>query len=367
MSTALPTEDPPLDAVELLASMVSIESLSGEESELAEHLVASMTSLGFDAHVDAAGNAVGMRCGPPLADGNANRDVVLLGHMDTVPGHIPVRREGDWLHGRGTVDAKGPLATFVMAVAGVDPAPGTRLVVIGAVEEEAASSKGARHIAETMPAPEVCFIGEPSGWDALTLGYKGRLLVSYTLARPCGHSAGPLAGAPEEGVAFWNGVQALCVEHDEQDASLFDRVLPSLRSLRTDSDGLHDTVSMQVSLRLPPGFDAAVWEQRLRDLAGDADLRVTGLEPAWRSERTSPLARAFVASFRQHGTRPRFKVKTGTSDMNVLGPVWKCPIAAYGPGDASLDHTPEERISLAEYGRAIDVLRSALIAGGWAH
>ena len=40
--------------------------------------------------------------------------------------------------------------------------------------------------------------------------------------------------------------------------------------------------------------------------------------------------------------------------MNVVGPVWGCPIVAYGPGDSSLDHTPEERIDLGEYLRAVE-------------
>ena len=33
------------------------------------------------------------------------REIVLLGHIDTVPGHIPVRIEDGVLHGRGSVDA----------------------------------------------------------------------------------------------------------------------------------------------------------------------------------------------------------------------------------------------------------------------
>ena len=46
--------------------------------------------------------------------------------------------------------------------------------------------------------------------------------------------------------------------------------------------------------------------------------------------------------------------------MNVVGPVWQCPILAYGPGDSSLDHTPHEQIDLADYHRAIAVLTAVL-------
>ena len=57
----------------------------------------------------------------------------------------------------------------------------------------------------------------------------------------------------------------------------------------------------------------------------------------------------FLRAIRGEGGIPRFTLKLGTSDMTVVGPVWGCPIVAYGPGDASLDHTPEERIVLDDY------------------
>ena len=70
--------------------------------------------------------------------------------------------------------------------------------------------------------------------------------------------------------------------------------------------------------------------------------------------------RALLKAIRQAGGTPGFKVKNGTSDMNVVGPVWNTPIVAYGPGDSALDHTPNEHIALSEYKRAIAVLAEAL-------
>jgi LysW-gamma-L-lysine carboxypeptidase len=40
--------------------------------------------------------------------------------------------------------------------------------------------------------------------------------------------------------------------------------------------------------------------------------------------------------------------------------VWQCPIAAYGPGDSALDHTPGEHLVIDEYLRAIGVLTRAV-------
>src|ERR1044071_7462325 len=127
-----------------LVGLVSQYSPSGRERGAVEWLVERMKSLRYDnAFIDAAGNAVGVM-------GQGPKQVVLLGHIDTAPGEIPVRRDGmapyEVLYGRGSVDAKGPLACFVDAVAQVGTIEGWQLVVIGAVEEER-DSEGARYAA----------------------------------------------------------------------------------------------------------------------------------------------------------------------------------------------------------------------------
>ncbi len=353
-----------MDANDFLRELVETRSLSGDEGVLAELLVSRMSEFGLDAHIDGAGNAVGIKRGA-MIPGAPPRLVVLLGHMDTVPGVVPVRIEDGKLYGRGSVDAKGPLATFVRAVAESEPAPGVTLMVIGAVEEECATSRGARFVAPLLQ-PEVCIIGEPSGWDALTLGYKGRLVVHLDFAADCGHSAGPVGALSEVAADLWQTVKAWCEQFNVDSARLFDACLPSLTSFVTSSDGLRDRVSMCLSFRLPPDFDTAHLRALIERSAPEARISLEGAEPAWTSARTTPLARAFSRSFAGHGVRPRFKHKTGTSDMNILGPAWRCPIAAYGPGDSTLDHTPDEHIHLGDYARAIGVLRAALASGGWA-
>ena len=74
------------------------------------------------------------------------------------------------------------------------------------------------------------------------------------------------------------------------------------------------------------------------------------------------LVRSFLAGIRSvdAAVQPGFVVKTGTSDMNVVAPVWQCPIVAYGPGDSALDHTPNEHLELDEYWRAVLVLEATL-------
>jgi len=353
-----------MDAIPMLVEMVETLSFSRGEGVLAQLLVKRMTELGFDARVDEAGNAVGYVGVPPS---EAEHTIVLLGHIDTVPGCIPVRVVDGKLYGRGSVDAKGPLATFIQAVARVEAAPQTSIVIVGAVEEEVASSKGA-HFAATQYQPDACVIGEPSGWDAVTIGYKGCQWVDVQGARDCGHGAGPVGAISEEVVRFWNRLSQEAPAYGPAGDGLFDSVDLRLDQFRTGSDGLRDTARATIGMRLPEEFRAAAFKLRACELADELGLEIEfrGELPAHTGSRADGLGRAFGRALASRGVRPRFLKKTGTSDMNVVGPAWKCPIVAYGPGDSSLDHTPNEHIVLEDYERAIEVLSAALVVGEWA-
>jgi LysW-gamma-L-lysine carboxypeptidase len=344
-----------MDPLAFLEELLSIPSPSGQEDAVAEYLVRQMTVLGFCVRRDEVGNVVGN-----LGDAEAKRVIVLLGHIDTVPGLVPVRRKGGRLYGRGAADAKGPLAAFVLAAARVAPQLNdTRLVVVGAVEEEA-HSRGARHLTCMMQPPDCAIIGEPGGWEGITLGYKGVLSMDYRLARPARHSASGQPTAAEEAVAFWNRLAAHAEALNGGQTGRFDTLDPALRAIRTFGDGLEEGVEMSIALRLPPGLDVTALQQEMQAWCNWTQLTFPYSEPPFQAEKNTPLVRALLRAIRAESGRPRFKLKTGTSDMNVVGPVWGCPIVAYGPGDATLDHTPDEHIEIEEFRRGVDVLAQAL-------
>ena len=386
----------------LLHGLVAIPSLSTKESEAAAWLVAQMAAAGYDrAYVDPAGNAVG-----ELGPVDVAQTVICLGHIDTVPGDIPVRivaaAGGPVLYGRGSVDAKGPLATATAAAArlgsGWAHQHNLRLLVVGAVEEEAASSKGARYIRDRFdgvnePIPAACIIGEPSGWTRVTLGYKGRLLVELDASQPMAHTAGPDLGVATVAVDFWNWLAAYAARRNEGRDKTFEQFSPSLRQLQTSTDErMHDHVLAQAGIRLPLDFNSDIFVDALLSWAEERAgvevgatprpairtegttetvvagalttirLRARSYEVAFRGDRNNALVRSFLGAVRSidPAARPGFLLKSGTSDMNVVGPAWQCPILAYGPGDSSLDHTPHEHVSLDEYWRAVLVLEAAL-------
>jgi LysW-gamma-L-lysine carboxypeptidase len=234
------------------------------------------------------------------------------------------------------------------------------------VEEEHPSSKGARALARAAP-PRYCVIGEPSGWDAITVGYKGSLQIAIALERGARHGAHEGTTIAEDAIAIFEALRRRA-DARAPEGGAFDRV--DCRLARIDAgpaDGLVDRAEMRVAYRIPPGLSSGALVDDARAVVSghgggtlDARLEVLAREEPVRASRATPLANAFRAAIHEAGGEPRFKVKTGTSDMNVLAPAWRCPILAYGPGDSRYDHTPMERLPLADYARSIAVLRAVL-------
>jgi LysW-gamma-L-lysine carboxypeptidase len=344
-------------AYETLIGLVSRYSPSGQEREAVEWLVARMKSLCYDeAFVDEAGNAVGVM-------GDGPKQVVFLGHIDTVPGEIVVGRDAipphEVLRGRGTVDAKGPLASFVDAVAQVGAVNGWQFIVIGAVEEER-DSEGARHIS-TKYKPDYAVIGEPNQWDRIALGYKGSTWARVTVKHEQFHTASGETTAAEAAIETWLKIKTYVDTFNIDRQKNFDKLLLTLRGIESDSDGFEQWARLNIGVRLPLDVSPASWYGKLRGIAGHAIVEELGFAiPAWACEKNTPLVRAFLSGIRSQGGEPRFVYKTGTADLNIVAPVWQCPALVYGPGDSALDHTPNEYIVLEDYSRSVKVLCSVL-------
>ena len=365
MSATIPTAPVPTDdARELLVDLVETPSVTPEETEAAKVLVDFFESHDREVWIDDIGNVRA-----PADDG-----VLLTSHIDTVPGDIPVRVEetarsearygGDLigedpdeeievLWGRGSVDAKGPLA----AMAAVAVATGASFA--GVVGEEV-DSRGGHHLVESRESePEAVINGEPSGWEGITLGYRGLLGGNYVATSESGHSSRPDDNAIQDAINWWRRVEEE-FDHDEW-VPVFERVTPKPTSIDggISEDGLSVETTMRLQLRVPPEYTT----EEIREIA-DGHLENgtvhwdDQVEPVMMSPRTGP-GRAFRAAIRKHDGDPRLLRKTGTSDMNVYADAWDCPMVTYGPGDSDLDHSPNEHLPFEEYDRSIAVLEDA--------
>jgi LysW-gamma-L-lysine carboxypeptidase len=337
-----------------LTGLVGCYSPSHQEEKAATWLVQHMQKLGYtQSFIDEAGNAVGVK-------GSGERQIILLGHIDTVHGEIPVRMQDGILYGRGSVDAKGALASFVDAAAQVGAQNGWQIVVIGAVGEET-DSRGARYLAPRYH-PEYAIIGEPSGWQRVTLGYKGSAWAEVTVQRAQSHTASGKESACEAAVAQWQKLTTWVAAFNQDRERAFEQILLSLRGMNSKEDGFSQSACLMIGARLPVDVTPEDWYARLALICEGASINPQGFPvPAFQGSKNTPLVRAFLAGIRSQGGTAGFLLKSGTADANIVAPVWNCPVVVYGPGDSALDHTPDEHILLSEYLAAVEVLKKVII------
>lgn len=327
------------EARSLVRDIVAIPSVSGNEDEAVGRLSAFFEEHGREAWIDDVGNI--------HAPGD---DAVLLtSHADTVPGDIPVRVDDGILWGRGSVDAKGPLCA--MAVAAVE----TGVSFVGVVGEEH-DSRGATHLVETRDPPAALVNGEPSGWNGITLGYRGFLKGTYVATSESGHTSRPENNAIQDAIEWWSRVEAR-FDADEW-TPVFEQVTPKPVSFEggPSDDGLSVEASLGVQFRVPLGMTVDEIREGVNGELSNGTVRWKDAIPPTMENPRTPVARAFRAVIRDLGGDPRQLRKTGTSDMNIYSAAWDCPMVTYGPGDSALDHTPDERLDLEEFDRSITVL-----------
>ena len=336
-----------MDEVGILRALVEEYSPSGREAGAARTFVKLARELGFAAETDGVGNALArIGTGPPV--------IAFLGHIDTVEGELPVRLEGGRLFGRGTCDAKGAVAAALIAASRHD-GPG-EILVIAAVGEER-DSRGTRHLLTYLPRPDFLVVGEPSGWDAVTIGYKGNLSIAVAVEGERVHLSAPEGSTVEKGLAILDAVRAFCATRRGE--TLYGSLTMKVHSIETSRKGGRERVEMSVNFRLPPGL--AVGEiLGLPELtAPDVGCTVVDQSEAAQVDARNEVVRSLCEGIRAGGHRPTLRRKLGTSDLNLAVPGWGCPAAAYGPGDSHLDHTDTENLSVVDFLAAIEVLRAA--------
>ncbi len=354
-------------AVSLLREMVETPSVSGEEAGIAALLRQWMTELGYSASIDPAGNVIGL-----MGDGSPH--LLLCGHMDTVSGDLPVFLEDGVLTGRGTVDAKGPLASLIIGgKKAVDEGFNGSLTVVGVVDEEGRNKGDKELIRQGLDADYAVF-GEPTNVNTLTLGYKGGVLVKVEVRTEPGHSSAPwmYVNAIETGMELFEEIKSAASALTEEDEG-FDALTVNLREIR--GGGSYGMVpgdcDLWIGFRVPPSMKTAQVIETVRacvrgydssHVRAEVTLTVMdGAEP-YLADRKSKLVKAFTRAIYAR-TRGRVTLvrKSGTGDMNYYGSATGIPCVTYGPGDPHLDHTDDEHIRIDDYIEAIGIISQMLL------
>ncbi len=344
-------------ARKFLHELVSTESFSGNEGKASEICASRMRELGYKhVTVDEAGNAVGANY-----DYQKDRkpDLLLFSHLDTVKGFWKVKEDRLGVSGRGAVDAKGCLASYIEA--GAHAPDSLKLVVAGVTEEEAPTSKGTRHLL-TYLKPKLAVNGEPSNCDGITVAYKGRILVECRSEGEAAHAGMKAENPIERVIEYYEKLRGHFPRHHTFDSVIFN--VTHIEYGKRDALNIIPTnLDFFMDVRVPPNQDIKKIESLFRTSAPPGiKVRIAECFPGCETSLNHPLARAMVSSIRNHGMVPRYLKKSGSADMN-LTMAEGIPTIAYGPGDSKLDHTDREYLAWADYEKAIGVLKDFLAGG----
>jgi [amino group carrier protein]-lysine/ornithine hydrolase len=357
-------------AVRFLTNLLGIYSPSGKEQDAANFLAVEMKKMGFEVGIDAIGNVIGVV-------GEGQPVILLCGHMDTVAGHLPLRIEEGKIFARGAVDAKGPLAAMIIAAVEAVKALGFKgKILVAAVVEEEATSRGVRHLITQGIIADYAVFGEPSGVENVTIGYKGQIQLKIVCKTETGHASTPWLydNALEKVYELWEQIKnASSYPSLDPSASPYNAVTACLVKVvgGRATSVVPFEVEANLDVRVPIQFSTAqVFEQITKIITKyqaanpKVSVKATVLDTVepFEVNKASPLVHVLASSVRKVLNKPATLLhKTGTGDMNILGKAMNLPIVTYGPGDSHLDHTVEEHIEINEYLQSIQVYKEMLV------
>jgi acetylornithine deacetylase len=329
-----------LDPIALTRALVAVESPTGAEGPVVELLAGLLERAGYRVTRQLVSpgrhNIYAWREPPAL---------VFSTHLDCVPPYLPLSEDDEWVHGRGTCDAKG-LAAAMMVAAERLAERGERRVGLLFVVGEENGSDGAHAAAALEPKGRFLVNGEPTE-NRLCIGQKGSLRLDIEATGRAAHS-----GYPEEG------------------RSALEALLDTLERIR----------------RLPPAVDPVLGTSTLNVGTIQGGVAPNVLAPSARAQvlirtvgPTDELRKTVAAT-----AAPGVRVSVGLEIPAYKGTApdgWETTVVSYasdlpfytgwgrryqlGPGTIRVAHTDAERIRKADLHRGVELymrLASDLLA-----
>jgi succinyl-diaminopimelate desuccinylase len=367
-----------IDAIDLAKRLIACPSVTPASGPVFDVVEQALAGIGFTVHRFVEG-------GPPdgpvenlfATRGSGGPHFGFAGHLDVVPAgadwstdpFVPQER-GGLLYGRGAVDMKGSIASFVAAAAEWTDHPGTLSLIITGDEEGPATFGMPRFMdwmAERGIRPDMILIGEPTSEDRLgdivKIGRRGSVNMWVRVPGVQGHVAYPhRADNPVPKLAAV--VQALEAIHLDDGNDAFQPSNLEITSVSTSSNATNvipDHATIQLNIRfnnLQRGVDLVELVRRTAEQAAPGamvDAKISGeafLTPA------GPIYDIVSAAIEaETGAAPRLSTHGGTSDGRFL--IALCPVVDFGLPNATM-HKLDEAAALSDivalqriYGRVI--------------
>jgi len=329
-----------LNVFELTRALVDIESISDNEMQVGSYLYDYLSALAASSggrvermDVERGRFNVFASWGTPL--------VTLSTHMDTVPPFFPPREDPDHIWGRGSCDAKGIIASMIVAAEKLLVSGIRNLGLLFVVGEER-SSAGAIAASRSPRGSRYLINGEPTE-NKLVLASKGVLRLEAIATGRLAHSAYPELGES----AIEKLLDAL--EKLRRVELPVDPLLgPSTMNIGTIAGGrapnvIADSAKAEILVRVVG--DPAPVRQSLAQAVGDlVELKEVLFIPAIEFHSVDGIPTTVVSY---------------TTDVPMFAGAWGEPLLL-GPGSIHVAHTAEERIAKSDLLQAVDLYADAV-------
>ena len=353
--------DTSLGVIELTEAICNIESVSGNETALADAIESALSAAGH-LEVIRDGDAIVARTNLGRA-----RRVVIAGHIDTVPiaDNLPVTRRSidgvEVLWGRGTVDMKAGVAVQLkLAVELASPNVDVTWVFYDHEEVEA-SLNGLGRISRNRPElleASFAVLCEPSS-SQVEGGCNGTMRVEVRTSGVKAHSARPWMGenAVHKAGQILSKLASNQPDEVEVDGLVYRESLNAvLISGGIATNVIPDETVITVNYRFAPSKSEAEAFDYLKNFFDGFEVELKDSAAGARPGLDLPEAGAFVTA-----TGSTAKPKYGWTDVarfSALG----IPAVNFGPGDPNKAHADDENVPLEQVTSAFDALRKWLTA-----
>ncbi|MFF1877584.1 succinyl-diaminopimelate desuccinylase [Leifsonia sp. NPDC058230] len=341
----------PLDlsasSIDITRQLCDIESVSGNESELADAIVAALDGLDH-LEIIRDGDTV-------VARTNLGRErrAVIAGHIDTVPvnNNLPTRYETEngieYLWGRGTVDMKsGTAVQLKLAAELTDPAIDVTWMWYDH-EEVSNDLNGLGRLARNRPdlfTGDFAILGEPSN-GVVEGGCNGNLRVEVRTYGLRAHSARGWVGenAIHKAASILDTLAAYKAREVEVDGLVYREGLNAVGiSGGVAGNIIPDECMVHINYRFAPSRSSEEAIAHMRELFGEYDITVVDRADGARPGLDAPLAQEFLAAV-GGVAKPKYGW-TDVARFSALG----IPAVNYGPGDPLKAHADDERVEVEQ-------------------
>lgn len=348
---------------EMTSTLVGIPSVSFEEAAIVDFLHDRLNQIPWLETSRIGDNLIAR------TNMEKGRRLLLGGHTDTVPANnnLEPRLEGETLWGLGAADMKGGLAVM-LSLAEAVPSPAFDMTYLFyAREEVAAEHSGLKDIVDAAPElldADLALLGEPTS-GTVEAGCQGTMRFVLELKGERAHTARP-----------WMGVNAihrldkalnLLNEYKERKPVIEGcEYHEALQAVRIEGgvagNVVPDSVALTFNHRVAPDRDLEEAEDFIRTLfssilTSEDSLTLVDSAPPAKPGLSNPMLASMIG---KHDLQARAKL--GWTDVAFFDQRG-IPAANFGPGDATLAHTQEERITKAAVDSCYLVLKNLIETG----